>query len=90
MQLLTAISGKLVSVELLSQDHGSPTEVSAIFVHCLAKSELAVANHGRRGVQEALLIFGKLKKLERASRGEGVTRQGSAITNMIPPKKCQK
>jgi len=89
MQLLTAISGKLVSVELLSQDHGSPTEVSAIFVHCLAKSELAVANHGRRGVQEALLIFGKLKKLERAS-GEGVTRQGSAITNMIPPKKCQK
>lgn len=40
MQLLTTVSGKSVSVELLGQDHGSPTEVGSIFVNRLAKGEL--------------------------------------------------
>ena len=37
---LTAISGKLVSIELLGQDHGGPANIRAICVDCLTKSKL--------------------------------------------------
>lgn len=36
----TAVSGKLIPVELLGQNHGRPTQIDAILVNSLAKGKL--------------------------------------------------
>ncbi len=46
----TAVSSKVVAVELFGQDHGSPAEVSTVGVDCLAEGELFVYVVVRIGV----------------------------------------
>lgn len=36
----TTVTGKVIAVELLGQDHGCPAEIGSIFVNGLTESEL--------------------------------------------------
>lgn len=86
----TAVSGELVPVELLCENHRRPAQVDAVLVYGLAKGELhnvkdqsaldsyliltdvrgyddtclAVAHHGRTGIQKPILPPRRIKDLE--------------------------